>query len=95
MSTSIDRGTATAPIPAARLHYSLIIEWDPRDNIYVVTVPELPGCQTHGETYEEAISQVQEAIEMWIEGAVADGEVPPDATVLSAPTDHHPALTFK
>ena len=28
-------------------HYSMVIQWDSRDNIYVVTVPELPGCKTH------------------------------------------------
>jgi predicted RNase H-like HicB family nuclease len=47
-------------------HYSMIIEWDPDDKIYVVTVPELPGCMTHGHTYEEAIQQGQDAIESWI-----------------------------
>ena len=47
-------------------HYSMIIQWDPRDKIYVVTVPELPGCMTHGNTYEEAVKQGQDAIESWI-----------------------------
>ena len=47
-------------------HYSMIIEWDPDDKIYVVTVPELPGCMTHGRTYEEAVQQGQDAIEGWI-----------------------------
>lgn len=32
-----------------------------------MTVPELPGCKTHGETYEKAIKQAQYAIEGWIE----------------------------
>jgi predicted RNase H-like HicB family nuclease len=47
-------------------HYSMIIQWDPDDKIYIVTVPELPGCMTHGHTYEEAIQQGQDAIESWI-----------------------------
>ena len=50
------------------LHYSMCIRWDPQDNIYVVTVPELPGCMSHGATYEEAVTQGQEAIDTWIEG---------------------------
>lgn len=29
-------------------HYSMLIQWDPHDQIYVVSVPELPGCMTHG-----------------------------------------------
>ncbi len=49
------------------LHYSMIIEWDPEDRIYVVQVPELPGCVTHGSTYEEAVRQGQDAIESWID----------------------------
>jgi predicted RNase H-like HicB family nuclease len=40
-----------------QVHYSMIIQWDSRDNIFVVRVPELPGCVMHGETYEEAVKQ--------------------------------------
>ncbi len=47
-------------------HYSMIIQWDPNDKIYVVTVPELPGCMTHGHTHEEAIKQGEDAIESWL-----------------------------
>lgn len=54
-------------------HYSMMIEWDPDDRIYVVRVPELPGCVTHGATYEEAVRQGQDAIESWIDAARADG----------------------
>ena len=46
--------------------YSMIIEWSNEDQAYIVTVPELPGCRTHGDTYEEAIQQGQDAIESWI-----------------------------
>ena len=47
-------------------HYSMNIQWDEDDQIYVVTVPELPGCRTHGSTYEEAVRQGQDAIASWI-----------------------------
>lgn len=46
--------------------YSMVIEWSDEDQAFVVTVPELPGCKTHGETYEEAVSQAQDAITSWI-----------------------------
>ena len=49
------------------IHYSMVIEWDDRDDIFVVTVPELPGCRTHGKTYEEAVERGKEVIESWIE----------------------------
>jgi predicted RNase H-like HicB family nuclease len=54
-------------------HYSLLITWDPDDRIFVVTVPELPGCRTHGRTREEAIRQAEDAIESWLEAARAEG----------------------
>ncbi|HET6314165.1 MAG TPA: type II toxin-antitoxin system HicB family antitoxin [Chloroflexia bacterium] len=53
--------------PYAR--YSMIIEWSNEDEAYIVTVPELPGCVTHGNTYEEAVRQGQDAIEGWIDVA--------------------------
>ena len=56
---------------ATKLHarYSMIIEWSDEDDAYIVTVPELPGCVTHGNTYEEAVRQGQDAIESWIDVA--------------------------
>jgi len=50
-------------------HYSLVIEWDPRDGIYVVTVPELEGCRTHSATYEEAVAQARDAIWGWLDAS--------------------------
>nr|HET6903893.1 type II toxin-antitoxin system HicB family antitoxin [Ktedonobacteraceae bacterium] len=61
-------------------HYSMIIQWDTRDNIYVVTVPEL-GCRTHGETYVEAIKNALEVIELWITDAQNAGEPIPQPMV--------------
>ncbi len=55
-------------------HYSMIIQWDDEDKIYVVTVPELPGCRTHGHTYEEAVQQGQDTIESWIDDAIASND---------------------
>ena len=63
------------------LRYSMIIEWSDEDDAYIVTVPELPGCRTHGSTYEEAVQQGQEVIESWIDSALEDGDtVPPPKT---------------
>ena len=36
---------------------------------YVATVPDLPGCMSDGETPEEALKNVQDAIASWIEAA--------------------------
>jgi predicted RNase H-like HicB family nuclease len=47
----------------------MVLEWDPRDGIYIATVPELPGCRTHGATLEEAVKNGREAMELWIDSA--------------------------
>jgi predicted RNase H-like HicB family nuclease len=36
---------------------------------YLATIPDLPGCMSDGETPEEALHNVQDAIESWIEAA--------------------------
>jgi predicted RNase H-like HicB family nuclease len=58
-------------------HYSITIQWDPRDNIYVASVPELPGVKTHGDTYQEAMQNILEVIDMWVEDAQKHGETLP------------------
>ncbi len=66
-------------------HYSMIIQWDSRSDIFVVSVPELPGCMTHGKTYEEAVKQGEDAIESWVMDALADGEtLPPPRDYVAA-----------
>ncbi len=54
------------------LEYQINIAFDPRDKIYVSKVPELENCHSHGATPEEALSNVQEAIELWLETARAN-----------------------
>ncbi|MBE3559557.1 MAG: type II toxin-antitoxin system HicB family antitoxin [Ktedonobacteraceae bacterium] len=64
-------------------HYSMLIQWSNEDQVYVVTVPELPGCRTHGETYEEAVKQGQDAIESWLMVAQELGRpIPPPRTLV-------------
>jgi len=48
-------------------HYTMVIQWSEEDKAYIVAVPELPGCITHGSNHEEAVSQVRDAIESWID----------------------------
>jgi predicted RNase H-like HicB family nuclease len=53
--------------------YELIIFWDESDQIFVVDVPELPGCMAHGRTKSKAIAHAEAAIDLWIETAKEDG----------------------
>lgn len=43
------------------------------DEYYFATVDELEGCMSHGDTYEEAAKNIQEAMELWIEAKLEDG----------------------
>ena len=44
---------------------------------YTATVPLLPGCISEGDTREEALSNIKEATELYIESLQADGEAVP------------------
>jgi predicted RNase H-like HicB family nuclease len=40
----------------------MVIEWSEEDDAFVVTMPDLRGCRTHGATREEAPGRGEEAI---------------------------------
>ena len=48
------------------------------DGYWVVECPSLPGCVSQGKTKAEAIANIREAIEGWIETAKAHGQPIPD-----------------
>lgn len=54
------------------LEYSIFIQYDPIDEIFVASIPELFGCMAHGETKEEALNEIEVAKELWIETAKED-----------------------
>jgi predicted RNase H-like HicB family nuclease len=58
------------------MHYPIVIHKD-SDSDYGVTVPDLPGCFSAGDTIDDAIAQAAEAIECHIEGLVLDGNAIP------------------
>ena len=53
--------------------YTVLLTPDQEEGGYVVTVPALPGCVTQGDTLEDALQRVREAIQCHIEGLQADG----------------------
>ena len=56
------------------------IYWDEEDQIFVAYAPELPGCMAHGDTQEEALASIHEAIEFWLDTARELGrEIPQPA----------------
>ncbi|MDP3409948.1 type II toxin-antitoxin system HicB family antitoxin [Bosea sp. (in: a-proteobacteria)] len=64
------------------LAYRVVIEpLSPADGGgYFATVPDLPGCMSDGETAEEALLNVQDAIVCWIEAANEMGRIVPQPT---------------
>ena len=60
------------------LKYELNIYWSHDDDAYIAEIPELPGCSGRGDTYAEAIAQVQLARDEWIETAKKDGRRIPE-----------------
>lgn len=48
------------------------------DGYWVVEVPSLPGCNSQGTTIDEALANIQEAIEVYIEVLIEDGKPVPE-----------------
>ena len=59
----------------------VILYADREDGGWIAEVPSLPGCVSQGESKEEALSEVQDAIAAWITAAVADGRKVPEDTL--------------
>ena len=45
---------------------------------YTIVVPSLPGCITEGETKEEALANVQESVELYLEPVEDDSDFAPN-----------------
>ncbi len=49
---------------------------------YTATVPTLPGCISEGDTREEALRNIEEAIHVYLEPVDDDVQARPDAEVI-------------
>ena len=64
--------------------YRVILETNESGG-YTVTVPLLPGCISEGDTKKEALANIKEAIELYIESLQEDGEpIPTEESVEEA-----------
>ena len=70
-----------------RLHYSILVQWSEEDQSYLVTLPEWEGRVfnpvTHGQTYEEAIKQGQEALAALVASARQRNELLPESQIIA------------
>jgi len=59
------------------MKYRVLIEAD-EDGIFVAECPSLPGCISQGKSHAEALRNIQEAIEGYIQSLKAHGDpIPP------------------
>ena len=49
--------------------YEVIIYWSQEDAAFIAEVPELPGCMAHGSRQLEALENIGQAIELWLDTA--------------------------
>jgi predicted RNase H-like HicB family nuclease len=50
-------------------HYHINLLWSEADDCWIADVPDLRYCTTHGDTPTEALTNVREAIQGWLETA--------------------------
>jgi len=53
--------------------YAIEIFYSEEDEGYISVVPELPGCSAFGETEKEALKEVMDAMDLWLETAKKEG----------------------
>jgi predicted RNase H-like HicB family nuclease len=72
-----------------RLAYSVVVEplSEADGGGYLARALDLPGCMSDGETPEEAVVNVQDAIAAWIEAAREQGREIPEPARLAGESD--------
>lgn len=67
------------------MKYTIIIQWSKEDECYVVSLPDFTDVMqpcTHGDTYEEALKNAQEVLEMLISSYLENGQPIPEPQIL-------------
>jgi len=60
--------------------FKVVLEPDPDQSGYVVICPSLPGCYSQGESIDEALENIKEAIELCLDDMKAHNESLPDTS---------------
>lgn len=68
----------------SELKYSVTIFYSEEDGGYIAIAPDLKGCSAFGETPQEALKELETAIELWLEVARQDAAPIPEPTRMSA-----------
>jgi predicted RNase H-like HicB family nuclease len=54
------------------MHFKVVLEEDEEVGGYIVSCPSLPGCFSQGETADEALENIKEAIQTCLESLAED-----------------------
>lgn len=66
------------------MRYPVAIETGSDIAAFGIVVPDLPGCFSAGDTIDQAMGNVEEAIDLWIEAALDAGQEIPAPSTLDA-----------
>ena len=58
--------------------YPIDVCWSEEDQVWVADVPDLAFCTAHGPTPHDAVAEVEQAAEAWLEAADAHGRPIPE-----------------
>jgi predicted RNase H-like HicB family nuclease len=65
------------------MKFIIAIEPGDADHSFGVVVPDLPGCFSAGDSLDEAMANAHEAIDLWCETVIEDGQDIPPAKSIS------------
>ena len=70
----MDEPATPVPTPFHVIRDGIIYELEAEEGGgWVISVPTLPGCISYGDTIDQALEMVQEAVELWIDVAREKG----------------------
>lgn len=53
--------------------YPIEVFWSDEDGVWIADAPDLPMCSAHGLAPHEAVAEVEQAIDAWLDAARATG----------------------
>jgi predicted RNase H-like HicB family nuclease len=47
--------------------YAIVVFWSEEDGVWIADAPDLKSCSAHGDTPEQAVAELQSAMEDWLQ----------------------------
>jgi predicted RNase H-like HicB family nuclease len=66
------------------LPYPILLIPDQEEGTWYARIPVLPGCMSDGDTPSDALHNLEEALHLWLETALEDGDPIPEPGSLDA-----------